>query len=393
MLLGADGELRPTIFTEMSSLAASTGAVNLGQGFPDYDPPAEVLEAAHRAIRDGLNQYAPGIGMAVLREAIARHQQRFYGQTVDPDREVLVTVGATEALTATLLALLEPGDEVVVFEPFYDSYTAIAGLADAPVRAVPLRAPDFAPDLDALRDAVTDRTRVIVVNSPHNPTGAIFSREALELIVELATRHDAVILSDEVYEHLTFDEPHVPIATLPGAAERTVTVSGGGKTFNATGWRVGWLTAPPAYRDAILAVKQFLSFVGSTPFQPAIAAGLDLPDAFFTDAAATLRRRCGRLSEGLRSAGFTVSAPAGGYFVIADAASLGFADGVELCRRLPDLAGVVAIPLTAFVRPEHAEPYRSLVRFAFCKRDEVLDEALMRLTRLAAVPRANMRLP
>ena len=379
MLLGDDGVLRPTIFAEMSALAAATGAINLGQGFPDYDPPAEVLEAARKAIADGLNQYPPGLGMAVLREAIARHQQRFYGQAVDPDAEVLVTVGATEALTASLLALLEPGDEVILFEPFYDSYAAVTELAGARAVTVPLIAPGFEPDLDALRDAVTDRTRVILVNSPHNPTGALFDRTALELIVELADRHDAYILSDEVYEHLTFDHPHVPIATLPGAADRTITVSSGGKTFNATGWKVGWLIASQPLRDAILAVKQFLTFVGSGPFQPAIAVGLDLPDRYFEDAAATLKRRCARLSEGLRSAGFEVGSPAGGYFVIADAAPLGHADAFELCRRLPGLAGLVAIPLGAFVRPEHGDAYRSFVRFAFCKRDEVLDEGISRL--------------
>lgn len=388
MLLDADGGLRPSIFAEMSALASATGALNLGQGFPDYDPPAAVLEAAQRAIADGLNQYPPGLGMPVLREAIARHQQRFYGQLVDPDREVLVTVGATEAITATLLALLEPGDEVVAFEPFYDSYAAITALAGARVVTVPLVSPGFAPDLDALRDAVSDRTRVILVNTPHNPTGVIFDRATLATIVELAERHNAYLLSDEVYEHLTFDEPHLPIATLPGAAERTVTISSGGKTFNATGWKIGWLVAPQPLRDAILAVKQFLTFVGGAPFQPAIAAGLDLPDAYFTDAAATLQRRCVRLSAGLRSAGFEVSAPAGGYFVIGDAAPLGFSDAMDLCRRLPELAGVVAIPLAAFVRPEHVAPYRSMVRFAFCKRDEVLDEALVRLARLrgAATP-------
>lgn len=384
MLVDEDGGLRPSIFAEMSALAATTGALNLGQGFPDYDPPAEVLEAAQRAIRDGLNQYPPGLGMPVLREAIARHQKRFYDWSVDPDREVLVTAGATEALAASLLALLEPGDEVVVFEPFYDSYAAVTALAEGRLVTVPLVAPGFRPDLDALRDAVTDRTRVILLNTPHNPTGRILDDEVLRLVVELAHAHDAVIVSDEVYEHLTFERPHVPVATLPGAAERTVTISSGGKTFSATGWKIGWLIAPPALRDAILAVKQFLTFVNGAPFQPAIATGLDLPDAFFADAAQTLARRCARLSAGLRDAGFEVSSPDAGYFVIGDAAPLGHPDAVELCRRLPELADLVAIPLAAFVRPEHLAPYRSLVRFAFCKRDEVLDAALERLERLAA---------
>ncbi|MBX3194601.1 MAG: aminotransferase class I/II-fold pyridoxal phosphate-dependent enzyme [Microbacteriaceae bacterium] len=384
MLLGEDGEQRPTIFAEMSALAAATGAVNLGQGFPDYDPPAEVTEAAQRAIRDGLNQYPPGLGMPVLREAIARHHERFYGRAVDPDREVLVTAGATEALAASLLALLEPGDDVVVFEPFYDSYAAVTALAGARLVTVPLLPPAFDPDLDALRDAVTDRTRVILLNTPHNPTGRILDDATLRLVVELANAHDAWIVSDEVYEHLTFERPHVPVATLPGASERTLTIGSGGKTFNATGWKIGWLIARPELRDAVLAVKQFLTFVNGAPFQPAIAAGLDLPDTYFTDAAQTLARRCDRLSEGLRHAGFGVSAPDGGYFVIGDAAPLGYDDGAAFCRRLPELAGVVGVPLSAFVRPEHAATYGSLVRFAFCKRDDVLDEAIAHLGRLSA---------
>jgi N-succinyldiaminopimelate aminotransferase len=382
MLLDDDGEMRPTIFAEMSALAARTGAVNLGQGFPDYDGPPEVLEAARRAISEGVNQYPPGLGMPVLREAIARHQQRFYGRVVDPDTEVLVTAGATEAIAATLLALLEPGDEVVTLEPFYDSYAAMIGLAGARQVTVPLRPPAFRPDLDALRDAVTDRTRIILLNSPHNPTGIALDAEALGLVVELAERHDAYIVSDEVYEHLLFERPHLPVATLPGAADRTITISSGGKTFSTTGWKIGWLIAPRAIRDAVLAVKQFLTYVNGAPFQPAIAAGLDLPDAYFQDAAQTLARRCGLLSAGLRSAGFEVSSPDGGYFVIADAAPLGASDAVTFCRELPRRAGVVAIPLLAFVRPEHHERYRTLVRFAFCKRDEVLSTALDGLRRL-----------
>jgi N-succinyldiaminopimelate aminotransferase len=384
MLLDDEGALRPTIFAEMSALAASTGAINLGQGFPDYDGPPEVLEAARQAISDGVNQYPPGLGTPALREAIARHQERFYGIPVDPDREVLVTAGATEAIAATLLALLDEGDEVVTFEPFYDSYGAMIALARAKHVTVPLRAPDFQPDLDELRAAVTSRTRVILINSPHNPTGAVFPRPTLELIVELANEHDAIIVTDEVYEHLVFDPtaPHIPIATLPGAAERTVTISSGGKTFSTTGWKIGWLIAPPAIRAAIQSVKQFLTFVNGAPFQPATVVGLGLPDAYFRDAAAALERRCGLLSAGLRSAGFEVSRPAGGYFVVADATPLGHPDAVELCRLLPGLVGVVAIPLTAFVRPEHHDSYRSLVRFAFCKNDTLLERAAAQLAGL-----------
>ncbi|MCU1421713.1 MAG: aminotransferase [Microbacteriaceae bacterium] len=382
MLLGPDGQPAATIFAEMSALAAATGSINLGQGFPDEDGPAEVLEAAQRAIRDGLNQYPPGRGMPVLREAIARHQRRFYGLTVDPDREVLVTAGATEALAATILALTEPGDEVLTFEPFYDSYGAIAALGGATHTTVPLRWPDFQPDPDELRAAVTDRTRLILVNTPHNPTGAQFGRGTLELIVELAERHDAIIVTDEVYEHLTFDAPHIPVATVPGAADRTVTISSGGKTFSTTGWKVGWLTARPDLVDAVVAVKQFLTYVNGAPFQPAIAAGLDLPDAFFEGAARALREKRDLLSAGLAAAGFAVGHPSAGYFVVADAAPLGFADAAEFCRRLPQLAGVVGIPVSAFVHEANRAPYASLVRFAYCKRVDVLTEAAERLATL-----------
>jgi len=379
-LLGDDGTARPTIFAEMSALASATGALNLGQGFPDEDGPAEVLEAARAAIASGVNQYPPGLGMPVLREAIARHQHRFYGLEVDPDREVLVTAGATEALAATLLALVQPGDEVVTLEPAYDSYTALIALAQGRHVPVPLYAPDFAPDPDALRAAVTDRTRIILLNTPHNPTGTVLAPEFLDLAIELAHRHDAYVVTDEVYEHLIFDgRAHVPAATRPGAEGRVVTISSAGKTFSTTGWKIGWLTASPELRDAVLAVKQFLTYVNGAPFQPAIAVGLDLPDAFYRDTAATLQRKRELLSAGLRDAGLTVSTPAGSYFVIADAAPLGGRDADAFCRALPERAGVVGIPLTAFVHPERRAPYASLVRFAFCKRVEVIEEASARL--------------
>lgn len=382
MLLGEDGSVRPTIFAEMSALAAATGAINLGQGFPDEDGPAEVLEAARQAISDGINQYPPGLGLPVLRTAIAEHQERFYGLSVDPDREVLVTAGATEALAATILALTEPGDEVITFEPFYDAYAAIIALSGSRHVRVALRSPDFSPDLDELRSAFSDKTRLIIVNSPHNPTGTVFSAEVLETIVDLAHRFDATIVTDEVYEHLVFDARHSPIATLPGARERTVTISSGGKTFNTTGWKVGWLTAQPETVQAILAVKQYLTFVNGAPFQPAIAAGLRLPDEFFATAAATLKEKRDILAAGLTAAGFTVTVPSAGYFILADAAGLGFSSGDELCRSLPSRAGVAAVPVSAFVTPEHRAPFATLVRFAFCKKRDVLAEAASRLAAL-----------
>lgn len=382
MLLGDNGELRSTIFAEMSALAVATGAINLGQGFPDEDGPSEVLTAACDAIRGGINQYPPGLGMPVLRNAIAEHQARFYGITVDPDREVLVTAGATEALAATILALTDRGDEIVTFEPFYDSYAAIGGLAELKHVTVALRGAEFQPDHDELRAAVTDNTRIILVNDPHNPTGAILRQETRELIVELAHQHDAIIVTDEVYEHLLFDAKHVPIASLPGARERTVSISSGGKTFNTTGWKIGWITAPHELIQAILAVKQYLTFVNGAPFQPATAVGLALPDSYFETLAGNLRQKSELLAKGLTAAGFTVSTPHAGYFIVADAAPLGFTDADEACLQLPALAGVVGIPVTAFVRPERRANYRSLIRFAFCKKIDVLERASAQLAEL-----------
>ncbi|MFP7832786.1 aminotransferase class I/II-fold pyridoxal phosphate-dependent enzyme [Marisediminicola sp. LYQ134] len=383
MLLGDDGELRPTVFAEMTALAATTGAINLGQGFPDEDGPREVLDAAREAIAAGVNQYPPGLGTLELRTAIAEHQSRFYALDVDPETEVLVTAGATEAIMATVLALVEAGDEIVTFEPFYDEYAAAIGLSGAVHRTVPLPAPHFQPDHDDIRAAITDRTRLIIVNNPHNPTGTVLDRAALEVIVEAAHAHDALIVTDEVYEHLLFDLPHIPIATLPGARERTITISSAGKTFSTTGWKVGWLTAPRELVRVILAIKQFLTYANGAPFQPAIAVGLRLPDEFFRGLAADLKRKRDVLSAGLTAAGFSITTPEGGYFVIADAAALGFDDSGEFCRALPSLAGVVGVPVSAFVREEHRADYRSLVRFAFCKRFDVLDEASNRLAGLS----------
>lgn len=382
-LLGADGDVHPTVFATMSALAASTGALNLGQGFPDEPGPREVLEAAADAIAAGENQYPPGRGTPGLRSAIARHQAHWYGLEVDPDTEVLVTVGATEALAATILALCAPGDEVVVLEPSYDAYGALVALAGATLVPVALTAPDFTLDHDALRAAVTERTRIVLVNDPHNPTGARLSAADRALVVELARRHDAFVVTDEVYEHLVFDAPHVPIATSPGAAERTITISSGGKTFSTTGWKIGWLTAPADIVTAILSVKQFLSYVGGAPFQPATAIGLGLPDERFAAIAAALAAKRDVLCAGLERIGFGVTRPAAGYFVVADARPLGVTDAAAFCRSLPERVGVVGIPVSAFVSEAGRPGVEGLVRFAFCKRDDVLRDAVTRLTRLA----------
>ncbi|WP_307295771.1 aminotransferase class I/II-fold pyridoxal phosphate-dependent enzyme [Microbacterium natoriense] len=381
-LLASDGGVAPTIFAEMSALAVRTGAINLGQGFPDEDGPIEVLEAAREAISAGVNQYPPGRGVPDLLLAISEHQRRFYSLDVDPGTEVIVTAGATEALTATLLALIDgPDDEVVVFEPYYDSYAAAVALAGAKLVTVPLRAPDFQPDLTQLAASVSDNTRIILVNDPHNPTGAVFRREVLTEVVRLAHLHDALIVTDEVYEHLAFHAAHTPIATLPGAAERTLTISSAGKTFSATGWKIGWVHGPADLITAVLTVKQYLTYVNGAPFQPAVAVGLRLPESYFADAAALLARKHEILGEGLLAAGFEVHAPQGGYFTVADATSLGGADAAAFCRALPERSGVVAIPLSAFVSPGHRDRYAGLVRFAACKRIEVLEEAAARLAR------------
>ena len=367
-----------TIFAEMSALAAETGAVNLGQGFPDTDGPREMLEAAKAAIDGGRNQYPPGPGVPELLEAVAAHQWRFYGLELDPRSQVLVTVGATEAIAAAVLALCEPGDEVVTFEPYYDSYAATIALAGAVRRTSVLRFPDFAVDEESLRAAFSDRTRLVLLNTPHNPTGKVFTRREVELVCELARQHDAWVVTDEVYEHLVFDGlEHVPVATLPGMAERTLTISSAGKTFSATGWKVGWVSGPEQAVAAVRTVKQFLTYVGSGPFQPAVAVALGLGDEVYSGLAGSLQAKRDLLVAGLRSAGLEVSVPSGTYFVVADAAPLGAVDALDFCRRLPALAGVVGVPVSVF--HDDPEAARTLVRFAFCKRDEVLAEAVSRL--------------
>lgn len=383
-LLAPDGGLGVTIFEEMTSLAARTGAINLGQGFPDEDGPQEILDAARDAIAAGANQYAPGKGTPQLREAVTGHQERFYGLTPDPATEVVITTGATEAIAASLLAFTGPGDEVLTFEPFYDSYGAVIGLSGATHVTAPLLAPDFMPDMAALEAAFSERTRVVLLNNPHNPTGAVFPRDVLQKIVDLARRYGSLIVTDEVYEHLTFGVRHIPAASLTGAAERTLTISSAGKTFSVTGWKIGWLTGPEDLVAAVRTVKQFLTYSSGTPFQPAIAAGLALPDSFYEGVAGTLARKRDILSDGLRAAGFGVYAPQGTYFVNVDTAPLGITDSVDLARRLPELVGVAAIPVPVFCHPEGAERTRSLLRFAFCKKADVLEEAASRLATLSS---------
>jgi N-succinyldiaminopimelate aminotransferase len=367
-----------TIFAEMSALAARTGAINLGQGFPDTDGPDEVIEAAVAALRGGQNQYPPGPGTPALREAIAAHQRRFYGIELDPDGEVLVTTGATEAIAAALLALCEPGDEVVTFEPYYDSYAACIAMAGATRRLVTLRPPDYAIDPDELAAAFTPRTRAVLVNSPHNPTGKVFTRAELEQIAAQCRDRDVLAITDEVYEHLVFDgREHVPLTTLPGMAERTVTISSSGKTFSFTGWKIGWATGPRALVSAVQTAKQFLTFVSGAPFQPAIAHALGLDDAYFESFRAGLQAKRDRLCAGLEAAGLDVLRPAGTYFVTTDIRPLGEHDGHAFCLSLPERAGVVAVPTVVFY--DAKDVGRPLVRFAFCKRDEVIDEAASRL--------------
>jgi len=371
-----------TIFAEMSALAERTGAINLGQGFPDTDGPSEIAEAAIAAIRAGHNQYPPGIGVPELRHAVSEHQRRFYALEYDPETEVLVTAGATEAIAASLLALCDDGDEVVMFEPYYDSYAACIAMAGGHRRVVTLHAPDYSFDPDELRAAITDRTRLVLLNSPHNPTGKVFSREELELIAELCVEHDLLAVTDEVYEHLVFDGEHIPLATFPGMRNRTVTISSGGKSFSFTGWKIGWACAYPPLLGAVRMVKQYLTYVSGGPFQHAIAQALALDDDYYEHFTADMRSKRDRLCAGLEEAGFDVFRPAGTYFVTTDIRALGADDGTQFCLELPERCGVVAVPNVVFY--DDIEAGRSLVRFAFCKRIEVIDEAVSRLKALTS---------
>ncbi|MBK3577070.1 pyridoxal phosphate-dependent aminotransferase [Streptomyces sp. MBT65] len=378
-------EFGTTIFAEMSALALKTGSINLGQGFPDTDGPEEIREAAVRALRDGRgNQYPPGPGVPELRTAIAAHQERRYGLSYDPDAEVLVTAGATEAIAAALLALVEPGDEVIALEPYYDSYAACIAMAGGTRVPVTLRPADgsFRLDLDELRAAVTDRTRLLLINTPHNPTGTVLTREELAAIAELAVERDLLVITDEVYEHLVFDAAeHIPLVTFPGMRGRTVSIGSAGKTFSFTGWKVGWVTGTPDLVTAVRSAKQFLTYVASGPFQYAVAEALALPDSYFDDFRADMLAKRDVLAAGLADAGFEVFRPAGTYFVTTDIRPLGETDGFAFCRALPERAGVVAIPNAVFY--DHREEGAPFVRFAFCKKVSVLEEAVGRLKKLA----------
>ena len=372
-------DVPPTIFGEMSALAVRTGALNLGQGFPDVDGPASVVEAAVAAMREGRNQYAPGIGVPELRTAVAAHQARHYGVELDPDTEVVVTAGATEAIAAALLALVDPGDEVVVLEPFYDSYVACIAMAGGVRRPVTLRAPDFRLDVEALRAAVTDRTKLILVNTPHNPTGTVLDRDELAAVAQVAVERDLLVVTDEVYEHLLFDgRAHVPLCTLPGMWDRTVSISSAGKTFSFTGWKVGWVTGPADLVASVYAAKQWLTFSNAAPLQPAVAHALEHEAGFYGKLARDLQDKRDLLCTGLARLDVDVFVPEATYFVTTDVRRYGYDDALAFCLALPERAGVVAIPSQVFY--DDQEEGRHKVRWAFCKEASVIEEGVRRLT-------------
>jgi N-succinyldiaminopimelate aminotransferase len=384
-----------TVFAEMSALAARVGAVNLGQGFPDEDGPQAMLEAAGKAIAEGVNQYPPGLGIAPLREAIAAQRKRHFGTEYDPDTEVLVTVGATEAIAAAVIGLVEPGSEVLLIEPFYDSYSPVIAMAGCHRVSVPLVTDGrgFAVDIDALRNAVTPLTKALIVNSPHNPTGMVLTQAELSAIAEIAVAADLLVITDEVYEHLVFDgRRHIPLASYPGMAERTITISSAAKMFNCTGWKIGWACGAPELIAGVRAAKQYLSYVGGAPFQPAVALALDTEEEWVAALRESLQTKRDRLGTALTALGFEVHDSGGTYFLCADPRPLGYTDSSAFCAELPERAGVAAIPMSAFCEPagaglpatsdsaQHADAWNHLVRFAFCKRDDTLDEAIRRLS-------------
>ncbi|MAU39438.1 MAG: aminotransferase [Actinobacteria bacterium] len=376
-------EFGETIFAEMSALAAKTGAINLGQGFPDTDGPQEIAELAITAIRDGHNQYPPGLGIKKLRDAISHHQMRFYGLGFDPETEVLVTAGATEAIAASLLAICEQGDEIITFEPYYDSYAASIALAGGVRRVVTLNTPDYSFSFDELKKLVNAKTKAILLNSPHNPTGKVFTPNELSQIANLCIEHDLVAICDEVYEHLVFEGKHTPLIQYPGMRDRTIQISSAGKTFSFTGWKIGWVCAQPALLDTVRTAKQFLTYVNGAPFQHAIAEALNLPDRYFDNFLDDMKAKRDCLSQGLEKAGLTTFTPQGTYFVTADIKKLGYEDGKQFCLDLPVKCGVVAVPNVVFY--DDKELGSTLIRFAFCKKIDVLEEAVERLQTLESL--------
>lgn len=371
-------EFGTTIFAEMSALALATNSINLGQGFPDTDGPEEVKAAAIAAINAGHNQYPPGRGIPALLQAVTNHQFRFYGLQYDPASEVLITAGATEAITAAVLALCEPGDEVLLFEPYYDSYVAAIAMSGATRITVPLRPPRWEFEPAELRNAITSKTRLIILNTPHNPTGKVFSREELEMISDLANEFDLLVLTDEVYEHLVYEGAHLPLASFKGMRDRTITVSSAGKSFSFTGWKIGWVCATSALVSAVQMAKQFLTYVNGAPFQYAIAEALNLPDSYFQGLRDELAHKRDLLSHGLGEIGFEVLPTAATYFVNTSIAPVSGEDSMTFCRLLPERCGVVAIPTSVFFDSKTIGS--GLVRWAFCKRDELLHDAIARLS-------------
>ncbi len=376
-------EFGETIFAEMSALAVKTGAINLGQGFPDTDGPREIAELAIAAIRDGHNQYPPGLGIKKLRDAISHHQMRFYGLEFDSETEVLVTAGATEAIAASLLAICEQGDEIITFEPYYDSYAASIALAGGVRRVITLNTPDYSFSIDDLEKLITAKTKAILLNSPHNPTGKVFTHNELSQIANLCIEHDLVAICDEVYEHLVFEGEHIPLIQYPGMRDRTIQISSAGKTFSFTGWKIGWVCAQPALLDTVRTAKQFLTYVNGAPFQHAIAEALNLPDLYFDNFLEDMRVKRDCLSQGLEKAGLTTFTPQGTYFVTADIENLGYEDGKQFCLDLPVQCGVVAVPNVVFY--DNKDLGSTLIRFAFCKRLDVLEEAVERLQTLESL--------
>lgn len=376
-------EFGETIFAEMSALAVKTGAINLGQGFPDTDGPREIAELAIAAIKDGHNQYPPGLGIKKLRDAISHHQMRFYGLEFDSETEVLVTAGATEAIAASLLAICEQGDEIITFEPYYDSYAASIALAGGVRRVITLNTPDYSFSIDDLEKLITAKTKAILLNSPHNPTGKVFTHNELSQIANLCIEHDLVAICDEVYEHLVFEGQHIPLIQYPGMRNRTIQISSAGKTFSFTGWKIGWVCAQPALLDTVRTAKQFLTYVNGAPFQHAIAEALNLPDHYFDNFLEDMRVKRDCLSQGLEKAGLTTFTPQGTYFVTADIKNLGYEDGKQFCLDLPVQCGVVAVPNVVFY--DNKDLGSTLIRFAFCKRLDVLEEAVERLQTLESL--------